>query len=78
MTHPNQLAARSTMAGRHRARRAAHGPAREARTRRSFDAVTASYIRELSAAAGDTSPSPRADEFRRGSGPYTHDDDAHT
>jgi hypothetical protein len=62
MTHPNQLAPRSTMAGRHRARGATHGPAREARARRSFDAVMASYIRELSA-AGDTSPRPRADEF---------------
>jgi hypothetical protein len=31
-------------------RRASHRPAREARMRRSFDGVVASYIRELSAA----------------------------
>ena len=66
MTRPNQLAPRSTMAGRHRARGATHGPAHEARTLRSFDAVLASYIRELSA-AGDTSPSPRAGRGPRGS-----------
>jgi hypothetical protein len=39
------------------ARRPAHATAREARTRRSFVAVFASYIREL-AAAGDTAPYP--------------------
>jgi hypothetical protein len=33
------------------ARRGSHGRVREARTRRSFDAVLASYIRELSAAS---------------------------
>lgn len=55
MTRLNHLARRTTMAGRHRARRAAHGPARDARIRRSFDGVVASYIREL-AAAGDTTP----------------------
>jgi hypothetical protein len=58
MTRLDQLAAHTTMAGRHRARRAAHDPARQARTRRSLDAVFASYIRELSA-AGDTTPRPR-------------------
>jgi hypothetical protein len=66
MTPLNQLAPHTTMAGRPRARGATHGPAREARTRRSFDAVLASYIRELSA-AGDTSPSPRAGRGPRGS-----------
>jgi hypothetical protein len=39
----------------HRPRGAAHPTAREARARRSFDAVLASYIRELSAAG----PPPR-------------------
>jgi hypothetical protein len=33
-----------------RTRRTSHRPDREARTRRSFDGVVASYIRELSAA----------------------------
>jgi hypothetical protein len=47
MTSLNQLAPHTTTAGRS-----------SARTRRSFDAVLASYIREL-AAAGDTTPSPR-------------------
>jgi hypothetical protein len=55
MTRLNHLAPRTTMASRHRVRRAAHGPAREARVRRSFDGVVASYIREL-AAAGDHAP----------------------
>jgi hypothetical protein len=55
MTPLNQLAPRNTMAARHRARGASRGPAREARTRRSFDSVVASYIRELSA-AGDATP----------------------
>jgi hypothetical protein len=55
MTRLNHLAPRTTMASRHRARRAAHGPARDARIRRSFDGVVASYIRELTA-AGDTTP----------------------
>ena len=54
MTRLNHLAPRTTM-GRHRVRRAAHGPAREARVRRSFDGVVASYIREL-AAAGEHAP----------------------
>jgi len=66
MTRLNQLAPRTTMASRHRARGAAHGPAREARTRRSFDAVLASYIREL-AAAGDATTRPRAGRGSRGS-----------
>jgi hypothetical protein len=52
-TQVNRRASRTTMASRRSARRAAHGPAREARIRRSFDGVVASYIRELSA-AGDT------------------------
>jgi hypothetical protein len=59
MTRLNQLAPHTTMASRHRARSAAHLPAHEARTRRSFDAVFASYIREL-AAADATTPRPRA------------------
>ena len=64
MTPLNQLAPRNTMAARHRARGATHGPAREARTRRSFDSVVASYIRELSAAG----ESPRKDEAQPASG----------
>ena len=54
-----RLTQRTTMASRHRERRPAHGPAREARTRRSFDGVVASYIRELSV-AGDTTARARA------------------
>jgi len=48
-----------TRLNQQRAGRGAHAPAREARTRRSLDAVFASYIREL-AAAGDATPRPRA------------------
>ena len=59
MTPLTQLAPHTTTAGRPRAARAAHASAREARTRRSFDGVLASYIRELSA-AGDPTPRPRA------------------
>jgi|RhiMethySRZTD1v2_1073278.scaffolds.fasta_scaffold3435166_2 hypothetical protein len=56
----------STTARRQRARRPAHAPAREARTRRSDDAVLASYIRELSAAAGLPlrRPTDHSDELR--------------
>ena len=46
-------------------RRAAHASAREARTRRSFDGVLASYIRELAAAA-DPAPRPRTGREPRG------------
>jgi hypothetical protein len=59
MTRLKQLAPHTTTAGQHRARRPAHAPVREARTRRSFDAVFASYIRELSA-AGDATTRRRA------------------
>jgi hypothetical protein len=59
MTPLNQLTTHTTMSGRQRARRAAHGPAHEARARRSVDAVLASYIREL-AAADATMPRLRA------------------
>ena len=54
MTRLNELAQRTTAASGNRAR----GPAREARIRRSFDGVVASYLRELSA-AGATRPGPR-------------------
>jgi len=56
----------TTTARRRHARRAAHAPAREARTRRSDDAVLASYIRELSAAAGlpMRRPTDHSDELR--------------
>jgi hypothetical protein len=53
MTPLTQSTPHSTTSGRHRARGATHGPTHEARTQRSFDAVLASYIRELSA-NGDT------------------------
>jgi hypothetical protein len=59
MTRLDQFAPHTATAGRPRARRAAHARSRETRTRRSYDAVFASYIREL-AAAGDTTPRPRA------------------
>lgn len=65
MTSLTQSAPHSTTANRRRERGAAHGPAREARTRRSFDAVLASYIRELSA-AGDAMPRSRAGRGSRG------------
>ena len=56
----------STTARRQRGRRPAHPPAREARTRRSDVAVLASYIRELSAAAGHPvrRPTDHSDELR--------------
>jgi hypothetical protein len=57
MTRLNELAPRTTIASGNRARGTTHGPAREARVRRSFDGVVASYLRELSAA---TTPGPRA------------------
>jgi hypothetical protein len=44
----------------HRPRGAAHSTAREARARRSFDAVLASYIRELSTAGPDNVERPGA------------------
>ncbi len=40
-----------------RTRRDSHRPEREARVRRSFDGVVASYIRELSAADDVATPS---------------------
>jgi hypothetical protein len=49
MTRLDHLGPRTTMASRHPVRRGAHGPAGEARIRRSFDGVVASYIRELAA-----------------------------
>ena len=59
MMRLDHFAPRTTMASARRARGAAHRPAREARIRRSFDGVVASYIREL-AVAGDTASPPRA------------------
>jgi hypothetical protein len=55
MTRGNDLARRTTMASGHRARGADHRRGREARIRRSFDGVVASYLRSLSA-PGDTTP----------------------
>jgi hypothetical protein len=57
MTRLSHSTPRTTTASRHRARGAARRPAREARIRRSFDAVVASYIRELAVGGGAT---PRA------------------
>jgi hypothetical protein len=54
MTRLNHVAPRTTMAGRDRVRGAAHRPAREARIRRSFDGLVASYIRELAAPSDTT------------------------
>jgi hypothetical protein len=48
-----------------RARGAAHRPAREARIRRSFDGLVASYIRELAVTGDDT---PRRGHFGDGLG----------
>jgi len=59
MTPLTELAPRPTMTSRQSARRASHRPAREARIRRSFDGVVASYIRDLSA-TGDTTRRVRA------------------
>ena len=59
MTRLNELATRTTLAGRHRAHKGAHGSAREARIRRSFDGAVASYIRELATTSGNT-PRTRA------------------
>jgi hypothetical protein len=63
MTRLNQLASHTTMPSRHRARGAAHGPTREAKIRRSFDGVVASYIRELWA-ANDTMARPAGGSSR--------------
>ena len=54
MTGLDQVTPPSTTPSRQRTRGATHRPAREARKRRSFDGVVASYSREL--AAGDTTP----------------------
>ena len=56
MTSLIQPAPYTTTARRRHSRRAAHAPAREARARRSDDAVLASYIRELSAAGDGRRP----------------------
>jgi hypothetical protein len=50
MTRLNRLPPRTTTATRQPARRASHRPEREARARRSFEGVVASYIHELAAA----------------------------
>jgi hypothetical protein len=57
---------RTTLASPRRARGGAHRPSREARIRRSFDGVVASYIREL-AVAGDTTPRQEAGRELQGS-----------
>jgi hypothetical protein len=50
MTQTNRRAPHSSTADGRRTRRPAHRSEREARARRSFDGVVASYIRELAAA----------------------------
>jgi hypothetical protein len=50
MTQTNRRAQRSSTADGRRTRRPARRSEREARARRSFDGVVASYIRELAAA----------------------------
>jgi hypothetical protein len=55
MMRLDHFTARTTEGSPRRARGAAHRPAREARIRRSFDGVVASYIREL-AVAGEHAP----------------------
>ena len=62
MTRLNELATRTTLVGRHRAHKGAHGSAREARIRRSFDGAVASYIRELATISGNT---PRTERDTR-------------
>jgi hypothetical protein len=47
MTRLNRRQAPTTTGSRDPARRAAHRPVREARARRTFDGVVASYIRSL-------------------------------
>jgi hypothetical protein len=50
MTQFDRRAPRPTTGSRPLDRRAAHRPSRDARSRRSFDGVVASYIREIAAA----------------------------
>jgi hypothetical protein len=52
MTQFDRRAPRPTTGSRPLERRAAHRPSRDARTRRSFDGVVASYIREISLGPG--------------------------
>jgi len=47
MTQLDCRSEETTTADRSRSRRPAHGPSREARARRSFDGVVASYIRDI-------------------------------
>ncbi len=65
MMRLDHFAPRTTMASARRERGAAHRPAREARIRRSFDGVVASYIRELAVAGDDT---PQRGHFGDGLG----------
>ena len=58
MTRLNRLAPRTMTSSPQRERRASHRPEREARDRRSFEGVVASYIREL--AAEDSMDGPGA------------------
>ena len=57
MTQTNRRTSQTSSADGRRTRRPAHSSEREARARRSFDGVVASYIRELSAA--DATPRAR-------------------
>jgi len=53
LTRITRIPPRSTTSGRPRERRPGQPTVREARTRRSFDAVLTSYIRELATAQDD-------------------------
>jgi hypothetical protein len=59
MTQLDCRSGKTTTAGRSRSRGPAHGRSREARVRRSFDGVVASYIREISLRDGGR-PRPAA------------------
>jgi hypothetical protein len=59
MTTLTRTDSHTTMPARPRPQRSARATAREARKRRSFDGLLASYIRELAAGA-DPAPRPEA------------------
>jgi hypothetical protein len=59
MTSLTQLAQHTATPGRQGPRRSSHATAREARKRRGYDAVTASYVRELAATAARLNESRR-------------------
>jgi hypothetical protein len=68
MTSLTQPLPHATTPSRPRTRRGGHATAREARTRRSFNAVFASYVRELATAADETSGAYRRPSHSSGNG----------